>query len=624
MDLLLLLIPFVAAFSAGPLTRVAQESAVAVSLLTAAFLTLGLSWVALAAATAQGAGTERVLWQLWFESGTLTVDVVLSADLTTRAVVAVLATLFALAQLQCWTVVTPKKLQKTNESLRVRAMVGLHLLTGALVFLSAAGSAVTLFAAALIAALATGLAVDFNLRSQLAGRVASKALLVILAGALCLGLVAAMIYARFDADALSVVFAAFEGSPALSPGWALAIAAMALAFGAALPFLPWTLYTATAPSPVTAAVQGLLPIAGVLVLLRLGPLAEDLGAVGLAAAGFAALTALFGASASLFKGELRKALGLAAMAPVGVALAVALLGHAHAALAVVLAHGALVMLLWFAYSAVARGLAEDTDLRHMGGLAAHFQGPHLAALVGTLGATGLGLPFAVAGIPVALPGYGAQVAGLAAVEGASPGLFAALSVALFLNALALWRIYLRVFRGAEKSRNARLDPEQTSEPRVSRSVEAVLIVLILGAMPIAALVHPQKDAGPVGLADYVPLIASVGAFVVSWLSLIALPALGSGASRMTAPVSALAVDLWGVPRLYLSALERPALAIGANVGRGGARWGLSAWTERAAAALLPALTRHASAARRAKAFPIVLGALVAAALVLTLVTMAGG
>ncbi|MEM8628135.1 MAG: hypothetical protein AAGF32_09385 [Pseudomonadota bacterium] len=458
-----------------------------------------------------------------------------------------------------------------------------------------------------------------------AGLAAAKALLVSLLGAMAIAVVAAALFAAFDAESYEVIFDLTDGGLTSGALVSFAVVMAVLALSAMLPFLPWTVAASEAPAALAALLQIVVPAVGVFILLRLAPVYDGSLIWGSIGVWLALITGLVGVTSSLAQTDLGRAVGASALAPVGMAVAVALAGNPALGMIVIGVQALSGTLLWISYGAVIRGLDFEADIKKLGGLRKILFGPHVAALLATLVSTGFGSAVLVAGVPAALPGFISQASVLSTFADQSSALLWVGFGLLALHALALWRLYFRVFLGTPRGKKAKSATEPLVVTAPGRAVLAILSLLALAGTPFLVAAFQDTLAPNTGsVAVMLPTAAFLFGLVLGYALFLGLPSFGSSTEKVFRPVSQLARDFWGIKAAVDYGIERPGKFIGEAVMPRLDRALFEGVFARPASWLLPLLQRRAGQAQQSRAFPFVLGTVVAGALTVTLVTMAGG
>ncbi|MEM9853765.1 MAG: proton-conducting transporter membrane subunit [Pseudomonadota bacterium] len=615
MELTLISLPLLAALAAGPFARAFGE--IAASIIA---LLLGAVAAILAGLLALGAmrgAREPVFIGGWFESGTLSAEILFRTDAFALSASAFAAVFVFALQAVGMRLKTPAPFAKFGESKRARFQCLLSLIGFALIWAALSGGLVTLVAGLVFVAVAISMALDFNFLSQNAGRAAARGLLITFTAALLAMAAAAFVYQQADGDSfepvMSLAAEIAAGPQATALAWGVALAALALA--AALPFYPWSADAADTAPEMAAALQVLPPLAAILLIERLAPFSAS-GLVG--PLWLCGGTALIAALAAATTGSVKRALGALSLGPVALALLVALSGAPALALILLAVHAGVHTLLWLAYGALIQWLDGDCDLRAMGGLKRSFPAAHLAAFIATLAGSGFGVPVIYGAVPLAMSGFVAQQSALGLAFAGGQALFGLLFTALMLQAFALWRLYLAAFQGALRSRK---HLKEASEPHVAPLFERVAY----GVLIAAAIAMGAAASALFGLpaASEPARTAPLFAFAIGLLAALFFAKFPKLA-RLPDGALAFYADFTGLVALYGKGLGAVVAALGAFFAQTLDRRLFDALFDPLSRWLLPKLGRSAGQAQAARGFRFVLGFLVLALLVVTMVTMAGG
>ncbi|MEM1373829.1 MAG: hypothetical protein AAGF78_05535 [Pseudomonadota bacterium] len=597
MELTIFLALLVAALVSSPFGRGLGEQTATFAATALGALAALLAWVVCIGTLGDDAGPRSVFIAPWIESGTLASEIAFEVDGVSSLSVAIALTIAVFAQLYGATLSTPKTLRRVGDCRAMRLVSSTALLASA-AFVVIFASGTLLFGAGLIAfTVASALILDFNVRSAGAGRAAARGLLVCLTGALLSLLAAGTLFAAGDAVSFEVLTSLAGDMPARPVTLALGLAG--LAFTAPVPFLPWALKASEAPGALAALLSTCAGLVAVTVFLRAQPFLEPDPVV---LEGLIAVTAILMPLASLAQQSARARLAAAAFAPVALAVFSALNGNAGAALILLAGHGVALLLM---------GAALDHVANHAGeaGAGAEHRGAQAAALGGAISATGFGVPVLLGPLALVLPGYLGQAGALASAE----AFYWPLVGALVLHALALWAIYLDAFHGRGKKK--RDDADTDAEPILSRVTSGGLLALLIAFGVVLGTITGLPGSGPLPGA---PLLAGVAGFLLALL-FHRVPG-----ARGAAPLRPVFEGPIFLPEIFRMGLETALRSLGRLVSDRLDKSLLEAVFDPLSARLLPGLDRLSGQFNASRAAPWVLGAAVAAALLVTLVTLAGG
>jgi NADH-quinone oxidoreductase subunit L len=224
---------------------------------------------------------------------------------------------------------------------------------------------------------------------------------------------------------------------------ALGLLGGAVAKSAQIPLHTWLPDAMEGPTPVSALIHAATMVtAGVYLLVRAHPIFEAAPDVQHIAALLGALTLLAAGLIALVQWDIKRVIAYSTMSQIGYMFLGAGIGAYGFAIFHLVTHAFFKALLFLAAGVVIHHLANEQDIRRMGGLKAELPRTHIAFLVGTVALVGLP-PFA---------GFWSKDA----ILGSALATGGALGWTLFLMGLAgvlltgayAFRLYYTVFQGA--------------------------------------------------------------------------------------------------------------------------------------------------------------------------------
>jgi NADH-quinone oxidoreductase subunit L len=332
--------------------------------------------------------------------------------------------------------------------------------------------------------------------------------------------------------------AGFDWAEGAEGSWAVNLVALGLLGGAVaksaqIPLQTWLPDAMEGPTPVSALIHAATMVtAGVYLLVRTAPVFEAASHVQQLAAGLGALTLLVAGLIALVQVDIKRVIAYSTMSQIGYMFLGAGIGAYADAMFHLMTHAFFKALLFLAAGIVIHALADEQDMRRMGGLRAVLSRTWLAFLVGAL---------ALSAIPP-FSGFFSKDAILASALAAGwygQVLFAAGLAGTFLTGLYTFRMVFLVF-GGEQSAYAR---EHLHKPE--RTEPWIWMALTVGVLAVGATV-----AGWIQVDDLWQPISN-------FLDPVAEPLVEpSGTQDAIASILALSLGLAGIGLAWLIYSER--------------------------------------------------------------------
>jgi NADH-quinone oxidoreductase subunit L len=285
---------------------------------------------------------------------------------------------------------------------------------------------------------------------------------------------------------------AFDGSSELSQTLvnlvALGLLGGAVAKSAQVPLQTWLPDAMEGPTPVSALIHAATMVtAGVYLIVRAHPIFELAPSISDLAAGLGAITLLVAGLVALVQTDIKRVIAYSTMSQIGYMFLGAGLGAYGNGMFHLMTHAFFKALLFMAAGLVIHHLANEQDIRRMGGLRRTMPRTYLAFLVGSL---------ALVGIPP-LSGFFSKdsiLASALASGGYGQLLFAAGLAGTLLTGIYTFRLLFVVFLGDPSPLVREHDhgPAHGEGPRTMTVPVAVLAVLAVvgGWVQIAGVWHP--------------------------------------------------------------------------------------------------------------------------------------
>ena len=226
---------------------------------------------------------------------------------------------------------------------------------------------------------------------------------------------------------------------------ALGLLGGAVAKSAQIPLHTWLPDAMEGPTPVSALIHAATMVtAGVYLLVRAHPIFEAAPDIQHLAAILGAVTLLVAGAVALVQWDIKRVIAYSTMSQIGYMFMAAGIGAYGYAIFHLMTHAFFKALLFLAAGVVIHHLADEQDIRRMGGLKDALPRTHLAFLVGTLALVGIP-PFA---------GFWSKdgIISSALATGGALGwtLYVASLAGVLLTGAYAFRLYFAVFRGDSK------------------------------------------------------------------------------------------------------------------------------------------------------------------------------
>jgi NADH-quinone oxidoreductase subunit L len=346
---------------------------------------------------------------------------------------------------------------------------------------------------------------------------------------------------------------------------ALGLLGGAVAKSAQIPLHTWLPDAMEGPTPVSALIHAATMVtAGVYLLVRAHPIFEAAPDIQHLAAILGAITLLVAGLVALVQWDIKRVIAYSTMSQIGYMFLGAGIGAYGFAIFHLVTHAFFKALLFLAAGVVIHHLADEQDIRRMGGLRRALPRTHIAFLIGTVALVGLP-PFA---------GFWSKDAILASAldEGGTLGwtLFVAGLAGVLLTGAYAFRLYFTVFHGrpAQSAHEAHGHGEGPLSMLVPVGILAVLSA-VGGLLSIPGVWHPfshwvgesaEALVEPTARQDYVTSAIAVAIGLIGLL--LARRAFQGERQLVTSPgASRILEHKLYFDELYDALFYRPAVAL---------------------------------------------------------------
>jgi NADH-quinone oxidoreductase subunit L len=330
------------------------------------------------------------------------------------------------------------------------------------------------------------------------------------------------------------------------------------------------------PTPVSALIHAATMVtAGVFMMARFSPVLEYAPGALAFITFIGASTALFAATIGCVQNDIKRVIAYSTCSQLGYMFIAAGVGAYQASIFHLLTHAFFKALLFLAAGSVIHAMADEQDIRRMGGLAKKIPLTATVMWIGSL---------ALAGVPP-FAGYYSKDAIIEASWAAGTGIahygFWCGLIAAFLTAFYSWRLLILVFHGTTRADHHAYGHAHESPPVMT----VPLILLAIGAVVIGWAFHGQvlgeewKAFWGVSIANgpdnhvlhameevpgwvgYAPTVVGLIGIAVAYLFYVAAPSLPGQLAAAFRPVYLFLLNKWYFDELYNVALVQPLINI---------------------------------------------------------------
>nr|QJQ72502.1 NADH dehydrogenase subunit 5 [Trissopathes cf. tetracrada NB-2020] len=383
MYILVVLAPLVGALTSGLFGRKIGEKGAGI--LTSGCLIISLSWSALIfyETTLNSSTTYIKLWR-WLDSDLLTTYFGLQFDSLTATMLLVVTTVSTLVHIF-------STAYMHGDPHIPRFMSYLSLFTFLMIVLVTSDNYPQLFIGWEGVGLCSYLLINFWLTRIEANKAAIKAMLVNRVGDI--GLVLAM-FAIWDQFGSLDFSSTFNMAPALTPSNNITLICLLLFIGAVgksaqLGLHTWLPDAMEGPTPVSALIHAATMVtAGVFLLIRSSPLLEQAPLALMVVTIIGSLTAFMAATVGLVQNDLKKVIAYSTCSQLGYMVVACGISHYSISLFHLMNHAFFKALLFLSAGSVIHALADEQDMRKMGGLMRSIPFTYTMMVIGSLSLMG--------------------------------------------------------------------------------------------------------------------------------------------------------------------------------------------------------------------------------------------
>ncbi len=547
-----------------------------------------LGWIVFFQVTG-GGGSFTVHLFTWIDSGSFEVGWALYVDQVTAVMLVVVTTVSAVVHIYSLGYMA-------HDPHRPRFFAYLSLFTFAMLMLVTADNFVQMFFGWEGVGVCSYLLIGFWYKRPGANAAAIKAFIVNRIGDFGFALGIMGVFLVFDTVSFDAVFAAVPDIAGTSIGFlsaevdALTLLCLLLFVGAMgksaqVPLHTWLPDAMEGPTPVSALIHAATMVtAGVFMVVRLSPMFEYAPAALAVVTVVGATTAIFAATVGIAQNDIKRVIAYSTCSQLGYMFFACGVGAYPVALFHLFTHAFFKALLFLGSGAVIHAVADEQDMRRMGGLWRRLPVTYAYMWIGSL---------ALAGIPV-FAGYYSKdliIESAWVAEGAAGGYAFWVGVgAAFLTALYSWRLIIMTFHGTP--RMAREVFERAHEaPRVMWMPLLVLAAgAIVGGFPFLGgimvdhgghgffgssilmlgenIIEKAHAETPLAVKALI-LVAAGGGIAAAWFAYAARPSLPGRLATGFAPLHRFLVNKWYFDEIFEAVLVKPAKRLGLGLWKAG-------------------------------------------------------
>ncbi len=340
------------------------------------------------------------------------------------------------------------------------------------------------------------------------------------------------------------------------------------------------------PTPVSALIHAATMVtAGVFLVARMSPLFELSHTALMVVTFIGATTAFFAATVGLVQNDIKRVIAYSTCSQLGYMFAALGVGAYGPAIFHLFTHAFFKALLFLAAGSVIHAVADEQDMRRMGGLRKHIPKTYWMMIIGTLALTGVGIPGTVIGT-AGFFSKDAIIEGLYVGHGSTAYYaFIMTVVAALFTSFYSWRLIFMTFHGRERA-----PAEVMSHIHDSPNVMMIpLYILAAGALLAGILfsgsfigegydafwkgalfttegnhvLHDMHNEELLPLwVKLAPFVMMVTGFVIAWLFYIKSPAIPAALAKAFGPLYRFLLNKWYFDELYDYLFVNPAKKLG--------------------------------------------------------------
>ena len=226
----------------------------------------------------------------------------------------------------------------------------------------------------------------------------------------------------------------------------------AMGKSAQVPLHTWLPDAMEGPTPVSALIHAATMVtAGVFMVARLSPIFELSHTALMVVTFVGAFTALFAASVGLVQNDIKRVIAYSTCSQLGYMFVALGLGAYSVAIFHLFTHAFFKALLFLGAGSVIHAVADEQDMRRMGGLKSKIPVTYWMMLIGNIALTGVGIPGTIIGTSGFFSKDAIVEASFASHSGVAGFAFFCLVLAAVFTSFYSWRLFFMTFHGKPRA-----------------------------------------------------------------------------------------------------------------------------------------------------------------------------
>ncbi|TDI64527.1 MAG: NADH-quinone oxidoreductase subunit L [Alphaproteobacteria bacterium] len=393
------------------------------------------------------------------------------------------------------------------------------------------------------------------------------------------------------------------------------------------------------PTPVSALIHAATMVtAGVFMVVRLSPIFEYSEFALAVVAIVGASTALFAASIALVQNDIKRVIAYSTISQLGYMFFAIGVSAYSAAMFHLITHAFFKALLFLGAGAVIHAMADEQDMRKMGGIARKIPVTYALMWIGSL---------ALAGLPPLAGFYSKDLiieSAFAAGSGVGYYAFTMGVIAAAFTAFYSWRLLMMTFHGAPRAGQEVMSQVHESPKTMTLPMMVLAVGAIVSGVALAGLFTggdqgqfwgtsifvaqshtAQADSHNVALwVKVLPIVVALGGIMVAWVFYIRNPGLPGVLAARFAWLYSFLLNKWYFDELYDRIFVNPAKRLGRSLWLGGDGSLIDGVGPDGIAAATMALARRAARLQSGYIYHYAFAMLVGVAVLVTLFMFEGG